>query len=662
MAENEKNIVSGAKKKRGKKSGLIVGILATVLVLTLIFFFVPVAKGNNGGARKTLFSALSSGSETVEKTIMTSKPFISTIELTVSGSGTVEPLDRYEIVSLVSGDVISAPYEEGDLVKEDDVVYVIDHEEQDKNIESARNSITKSKIRNKIYLDEEEFNKTLAKYTVRAEEDGIISDFDLEADDKVSANSKLGVIQNLDKIIATVPFNAAQFEKISEGDKAMVYLYPSMYTKEGTVTYKSYKATASVGGAVAYDVEITFDGSNITLTDTSASAGVITDAGTLDSLASGSLKYPNPVNIFAEVSGDVLSVSEGIKNGARVKKGDILFTIDSDEFLESKTLAEFDFHDLELNLENAIDRLDNYNIKSPISGTVISKNLKKGDTVSSGNNGNTLMVIADMSAMKFTFQADETDIEKIKVGQDVIVTADAVTGKRFIGRVESVATEGTSSNGVSYYEVEVVIDNYGQNDESGVLRSGMNVSAEIVYEKAENALCLPVSAVTSMGGDSYVFVKGSNKTNEATKENPVNKEPGDKKPGMGEKQPSENKEPQAMNGDEGMPGKDAENNRNEAIKQRIADMTPEGFTAVKVTTGSTDGTRIAILTGISPEDEVYIAENDNVQAPVSSGGQMGLSGGMMGGGMMGGMRPSGNMGAMRPSGGMMGGMSGGMRR
>ncbi len=650
----EKEVLSPSGLRKKKKRILIISLVAIlVLIAAVLSFFLMRGKG-----------------ETEEKKeIMTTRPFVSTIELTVSGSGTVEPLDRYEIMSLVSGDVISAPFEEGDMVGEDDVVFVIDHEEQDKSIESAENSLTKSKIRNKIYLDEKEFNKTLQKYTVRAEEDGIISDFKLEADDKVSANAKLGVIQNFDKIIATVPFNAAQFEKIKEGDSATVYLYPSMYTKEGTVTYKSYKTTGSIGGAVVYDVEITFDGSNMTLTDTGASATVHTVMGDVESPASGTLGYNEPVNITAEVSGDVKSISAGIKNGAKVKKGDVLFYIDTADFLEEKTLVEMEYHDLEINLENAKDRLDNYNIKSPISGTVITKNIKKGDTVSTGNSGGTLMVIADMSAMKFTFQADETDIEKIRIGQSVKVSADAVANKIFTGEVETVATEGTSSNGVSYYDVEVIIKNYGQNDETGTLRSGMNVSAEIVYEKAENALCVPVSAVTSMGGESYVFVKGTapaanadnngDNENETEKSVPANGEEDKKNPENMQGRPDKNGEkgdaPAPDNFGAGMSSPDSANSREDAIKERIAERTPEGFTAVKVETGVTNGVSIEIISGISENDEIYIAENNAVQTPVYFGGNGGLSGGMMGGGMMG--------GSMRP-GGMMGGgmMSGGMRR
>ncbi|MDO5479836.1 MAG: hypothetical protein Q4G23_11825 [Clostridia bacterium] len=99
--------------------------------------------------------------------------------------------------------------------------------------------------------------------------------------------------------------------------------------------------------------------------------------------------------------------------------------------------------------------------------------------------------------------------------------------------------------------------------------------------------------------------------------------------------------------------------RSEAIRDRIKKMTPEGFMAVKVVTGASNGLSIAILSGIDENSEIYLAENNNVQEPVSAGNRTGLTGNMPGGNM-GGMR-GGNMGGM-PMGGMPGGNMSGMRR
>ncbi len=646
--DSTQNAVSPrAKTKKGKKKKII-AITAIVLVIALVAGIIVFKKsGNNDDVRE----------------IMTTKPYYGDISLTVTGSGTVEPYDRYEIVPLVTGEIIRCNYDVGDEVEKDDILYVFDHSEQDKQIESVKNSITRAEIKNKIYLNSAEYAKTLAKYTVKAESDGIVSGFDLKADDEVSAKSRVGQIQDKETFKAIIPFNAAQCEKIQLGDNATVSLYPSMYSVSGKVTYKSSASSGYSSGAVVYDVEITVSGANIALTDSSASATVYTKDGAVDSPKSGSLEYNDPVNITPEVSGKVLAVSSGVKNGAKVKKGDVLFTIDTADFLEAKKLAEFDYSDLQINLENAYDKLENYEITTPISGTVITKNKKLGDTISGGDSV-TLMVIADMSAMKFTFQADETDIDKIEVGQKVQVTADAVENKMFIGEVTNVATEGISMNGVSQYEVEVVISDYGQNDEDGYLRSGMNVSAEIIYESAENELLVPVSAITKIGNEAYAFVKGNGKSATGSDKAEKAAEPEKEMPFDKEKDKAPVKAEDDGNGKDKASASNDEERKN-AIKNMIAEKTPDGFTAVKVETGATDGNYIAILSGLTENDEVYIDENNNVQAPVGNQttqmqGMMGSMGGGMGGGMgsMGGGMGGGNRGGGGPMGG---GMGGGMR-
>lgn len=643
--DSTQNAVSPRVKTKKKKK--IIVVTAVVLVLALTAGLFAYKKGVKG--------------DDVHE-IMTTKPSYGNISLTVTGSGTVEPYDRYEIVPLVNGEIIQCNYDVGDEVSKDDILYVFDHSEQDKQIESVKNSITRAQIKNKTYLNSSEYAKTLAKYTVKAESDGIISGFDLKVDDEVSAKSRVGQIQDKETFKAIIPFNAAQCEKIKLGDKATVNLYPSMYSVSGEVTYKSSASSGYSSGAVVYDVEITVTGANIALTDSSASATVYTSDGAVDSPKSGSLEYNDPVNISPEVSGKILSISTGIKNGAKVKKGDVLFTIDSADFIEEKKLAEFDYSDLQINLENAYDKLENYEITAPISGTVITKNKKLGDTISGGD-AVTLMVIADMSAMKFTFQADETDVDKIEVGQKVQVTADAVENKMFIGEVTNVATEGVSLNGVSQYEVEVVISDYGQNDESGYLRSGMNVSAEIIYESAENELLVPVSAITKIGNESYAFVKTNGKAAsggaKAEKADvPENEKPADKE----KAKLDEDGENAKADGKDKASSPNSEDREN-AIKNMIAEKTPDGFIAVKVETGVTDGVSIAVLSGLTENDEVYIDENNNVQVPIGTQesqmqGMMGSMGGGMGGGMGGSMGGGGNRGGGGPMGG---GMGGGMR-
>ena len=58
--------------------------------------------------------------------------------------------------------------------------------------------------------------------------------------------------------------------------------------------------------------------------------------------------------------------------------------------------------------------LEDYSIKSPIDGVVLSKEYKAGDSINSNYKGTSLMVVANMSKVKFDMSIDELDIAKVK--------------------------------------------------------------------------------------------------------------------------------------------------------------------------------------------------------------------------------------------------------
>ena len=109
-----------------------------------------------------------------------------------------------------------------------------------------------------------------------------------------------------------------------------------------------------------------------------------------------------------------------------------------------------------------------------------------------------MAVIYDMSTLKVQLSIDESDIHDISVGQEVTITADAVEGI-FTGIVEKVGVNGTSTNGVTIYPVDIVIEEYGD------LLPGMNVDCVITVESAEDVLAVPVE---SLQRGNIVYVEG----------------------------------------------------------------------------------------------------------------------------------------------------------
>ena len=145
-------------------------------------------------------------------------------------------------------------------------------------------------------------------------------------------------------------------------------------------------------------------------------------------------------------------------------------------------------------MQNQQDNMSNYTITSPISGTIIEKDAKQGDALTSGS---TLCVIYDLSYLEMVINVDELQIGALSVGQKVQLTADAVTDKTYVGTVTRVSMKGSSSGGTTTYPITIRIDN------TDGLRPGMNANAEIVVAEAGNALVVPNAAVIRGG---YVLV------------------------------------------------------------------------------------------------------------------------------------------------------------
>lgn len=152
--------------------------------------------------------------------------------------------------------------------------------------------------------------------------------------------------------------------------------------------------------------------------------------------------------------------------------------------------AELSVENARLSLENARDKLGDYTITSPISGTIVEKFYKTGDTVESGKQ---LCTIYDLSYLEMTLSIDELDISTVSVGQSVGITAGAVEGKQYQGVVTRVSVAGTTTNGTTVYPVTIRLD------ETDGLLPGMNVDAEIIVREAAGTLSIPNAAVNRGG-------------------------------------------------------------------------------------------------------------------------------------------------------------------
>ena len=479
----------------------------------------------------------------------------------LTGSGTLQPADSYTVTTLVSGEVLSDTVEEGDIVEKDQLLYTIDSSDVSTTETQAQTNYTQA---------------LKAKYPT-ADISGTVSEVYVSNGDAVSAGTELCRISASNDMTIDFQFSYAKDGDFYVGQPAKIYLNGYAGYIDGTVAQIGSSSVANGTGMKMTTVRVKAANPGLVSGDCTASAVV----GNYTSYGQTTVKIGTGSTITATASGKVSGLT--LMPGDSVSSGQRICTITGDS-------VDNQLQNAKASLESAQDRLDDYMVTSPITGTVVEKTVKAGDNVGTGSNSNnTLCIIYDLTYLEMTLNIDELDIDNVEVGQTVNVTSDAKEGQTFTGVVTKVSVVGTTSGGTTTYPVTVRID-----DTDG-LRPGMNVDAEIVLSSADGVLAIPSLAVNR--GDTVLVTSDS---------------------------------PSAAN----------------ALEQEA----PEGYAYVQVTTGVSDDSYIEITSGLQEGDTVaYLRTASSGSDMMMSG----MPGGDMGGGMPGGGggMPSGGPGGGGPGGG-----------
>ena len=479
----------------------------------------------------------------------------------LTGSGTLQPADSYTVTTLVSGEVLSDTFEEGDIVEKDQLLYTIDSSDVSTTETQAQTNYTQA---------------LKAKYPM-ADISGTVSEVYVSNGDAVSAGTELCRISASNDLTIDFQFSYAKDGDFYVGQPAKIYLNGYAGYIDGTVAQVGGSSMANATGMKMTTVRVKAANPGLVSGDCTASAVV----GNYTSYGQTTVKVGTGSTITASASGKVSGLT--LMPGDSVSSGQRICTITGDS-------VDNQLKNAKASLESAQDRLDDYMVTSPITGTVVEKTVKAGDNVGTGSNSNnTLCIIYDLTYLEMTLNIDELDIDNVEVGQTVNITSDAKAGQTYTGVVTKVSVVGNTSGGTTTYPVTVRID------ETDGLRPGMNVDAEIVLSSADDVLAIPSLAVNR--GDTVLVTSDS---------------------------------PSAAN----------------ALEQEA----PEGYAYVQVTTGVSDDSYIEITSGLQEGDTVaYLRTASSGSDMMMSG----MPGGDMGGGMPGGGggMPSGGPGGGGPGGG-----------
>jgi len=472
-----------------KKKWLKHIIALTVIVALLALFLTQCMKG---------------GVQTASGSYLPATAAVQDLTVAVTGPGTVKPNDTYRATALVKGEVLSAPFEEGQEIHKDDTLFVIDASDVETAIQQAQLSVQSAQLNYDSLVRTR--NDNTQDRQVKANASGVVTKVYVDPGDTVAAGTPIADILDRDNMKLKVPFHSVNATAFYVGQSATVTVSGTAETLYGTITEIAATDSVGAGGTLVRNVTIAVQNPGA-LSNTSMGSAMV---GEVSSSASGTFQYGESKQLIAKYSGELQTLD--LNEGDKVYDGQLLGEFKETKMQDQIDAAAIQLQNARLSLQNAKDRLEDYTITSPIDGTVIEKNYKAGDNIDPSTATATganafLAVIYDMSRLTFDINVSEMDVVRVEVGQKVTFTADALDGQEFTGVVEKVNINGTTQNGNTSYPVTVVVDGSGSDLASQGLLPGMSVSASIIVEEIADVLAIPVDAV-QRSETPYVFVAG----------------------------------------------------------------------------------------------------------------------------------------------------------
>ena len=186
-------------------------------------------------------------------------------------------------------------------------------------------------------------------------------------------------------------------------------------------------------------------------------------------------------------------------NNNSVPDGDLSRTLtrllEKNQYQLDNTVKDVEYQDLYLKLSRLSSPIDGILVQSPI--TTANVQVSAVDT----------WVVIDPSTLYLSADLDETDLKRVSVGQKVIVMLDAYPDLKLTSTILSIAYSPKETSTGTTYEAKISLAS--GSDE--ILRLGLNGTAGVVLSEKDNVLTLPMSAITSNLGKSFVYVKSGNK-------------------------------------------------------------------------------------------------------------------------------------------------------
>ncbi len=474
-------------------------VLALGLVLTM-----SVSMVGCGSQEKT---------ETEKANVEVQTPQSGEVTLDTEYIGSVSPEQQVYVVPLVSGTVTQVNYSVGDTVKEGDVLFKIDDEAAQLQMDNAKATYSQAQAGvNAATGGARHLQNYQTEQGIDSIEDSLdkvrdsIKDMESQIDTLGTQETQLSQavtaaeanVTAKQQALAQEQLKLESLEKAAEDAKASTGAGSETETDAGN-TGRTEGGTATTGAES--DVE-----NSSTSVDTTVSDLAIQEQKT--KVATAKLELTQAQEALSQAQSGLSAAKSGksqletaldsAKSQKDTLKDSLNTTKETYEITKNEVYPETDatysaqLSQANVALESAQYQLDMYTIKAPISGQIESISVEKDALTSAGNPA---YVISNKDSMTVTFYVSEKVKDALTVGDAIEVERD---DESFAGTITEVGTMAGAQT--KLFEVKAMVIGAGDK-----LPSGVSVKVHATTQREQSGLVIPYDAVYFSAGDAYVY-------------------------------------------------------------------------------------------------------------------------------------------------------------
>jgi HlyD family secretion protein len=237
-------------------------------------------------------------------------------------------------------------------------------------------------------------------------------------------------------------------------------------------------------------------------------------------------------DILAEVTivpnMSALSSAENRLSRAKISRDDAKTTYDRNaDLYEQGVISAMDIQQIELAYNQAKEEVlgagdnlrivregvasrggatSNTLIRSTIDGMVLDVPVKKGNSVIEANNfndGTTVASVADMKDLIFIGKIDESEVEKLHEGMDIILSIGAIDNQTYPATLEHIAPKGVEESGAIQFEIKAAVIL----EEGQFLRAGYSANADIELDRRDAVLTISETLIQYKRRQAFVEIE-----------------------------------------------------------------------------------------------------------------------------------------------------------